>query len=157
MLVIFFVACFAVAVSGAWLTRASVLTWYPTIQKPSWNPPNWVFGPVWTTLYAMMAVAVWLVWQAPPQPQRTWALAVFCIQLALNFAWSPLFFRWHAIGAAAVEIVFLWLAIAVFIVLAWSVSRVAAALFVPYWLWVSFAAYLNYTIWTLNRLRGVAP
>ncbi len=156
MLLIFICLCFGVAATAAGLTRASVQGWYLTIQKPSWNPPNWVFGPVWSTLYLMMAIAAWLVWLAPPQPRRGLALAIFFLQLALNFLWSPLFFRWHAIGAAFAEILVLWCAIGAFAVLSWQVSRVAALLFLPYWLWVSFAAYLNYTIWILNRARGVA-
>ncbi len=156
-LAFFLLVCFAVAGTAAWLTRNSVNTWYPTIQKPAWNPPNWVFGPVWTVLYIMMAVAGWLVWQLEPQAPRGLLLAVFWGQLILNFLWSPLFFRWHAIGAAAVEIVLLWFAIGAFVLLAWSASRPAALLFLPYWLWVTFAAFLNFTIWKLNQQYGAGP
>ena len=153
-LVLFLAACFAVAGVAGWLTRAAVLTWYPTIAKPSWNPPNAAFAPVWTTLYILMAIAGWLVWLQPPGPARSRALLIFFVQLALNFAWSPLFFRFHQIGAAAAEIVLLWCAIGAFILFAWNVSRAAAWLFLPYLAWVSFAAFLNWTIWTLNRGRG---
>ncbi len=157
VLTLFLLACFAVAGTAAWLTRSSVNSWYPTIQKPSWNPPNWLFGPVWTVLYIMMAIAGWKVWQLQPGSLREFLLAIFWVQLFLNFLWSPLFFRFHAIGIAAVEIVFLWLAIGAFVICAWRGSPAAAFLFVPYWLWVSFAAFLNFTIWQLNRTTGGTP
>ncbi len=98
----------------------------------------------------MMAVAGWLVWQAEPASRRTLALSLFGIQLALNFLWSPLFFKLHQPGWAAVEIVLLWLAIGGFTVVAWGVSRAATFLFIPYWAWVTFATALNFAIWMLN-------
>jgi len=150
-LLAFLVLCFGVAGVAGWITRPEIGGWYAGIRKPAWNPPSWVFGPVWTALYAMMAVAGWLVWQAEPGPQRTRVLWLFAIQLALNFAWSPLFFNLHRTGLAAIEIMFLWAAIGAFTVMAWDASRTASLLFIPYWAWVSFAAVLNITIWRLNR------
>lgn len=146
----FLVLCFGVAFVASWMTRPEIGGWYAGIRKPAWNPPNWVFGPVWTTLYAMMAVAGWLAWLSPPGPQRTRVLSLFAVQLALNFVWSPVFFSLHRPDWAAGVIVLLWLAIGSFIVAAWPVSRWAAWLFVPYWLWVSFATALNFAIWKLN-------
>ena len=146
----FVVLCLAVAGVAGWLTRPEIGGWYASIRKPTWNPPSWVFGPVWTTLYVMMAVAGWLVWQVEPGSRRSLALSLFGIQLALNFIWSPLFFKLHQPGWAALEIVLLWLAIGGFTVVAWGVARAAAFLFIPYWAWVTFATALNFAIWMLN-------
>ncbi len=143
----FLVVTFAVAgISGA-STSGSVRTWYATVAKPTWNPPSWIFGPVWTALYAMMAVAAWLVWR-----RAGWggALAFFGFQLALNAAWSPLFFGLHRIDWALVDIVALWVTIVATTVAFCRVTPVAGWLFVPYLLWVSFATVLNFTIWRMN-------
>lgn len=126
--------------------------WYGSLQKPAWNPPSWVFGPVWTLLYLMIGIALWRLWCAGG---RRWsgassALAIFAGQLLLNGLWTPCFFGLHAIGLALVVIVLLWLAIIATIVSAWRHSRLAACLLVPYGLWVSFAAFLNFTLWRLN-------
>ena len=142
--------CFAVAgVSGKW-TAGEVQGWYRTLVRPGIAPPNWVFGPVWTLLYAMMAVAAWIVWQAAPSTPRTWGLVLFLVQLALNFAWSLIFFRQHALGASLVEIVLLWSAIGVTTLLFRQVSPAAAWIMAPYWAWVSFASLLNAEFWRLN-------
>jgi tryptophan-rich sensory protein len=142
--------CFAVAgVSGRW-TASEVAGWYRALVKPSISPPNWVFGPVWTLLYTLMAVAAWQVWLLPASPLRTWGLALFLAQLALNFAWTFLFFRQHEIGGALAELLVLWAAIgATTIVFGW-LSPSAAWLLAPYWAWVSFAAVLNTAYWRLN-------
>lgn len=124
--------------------------WYDALQKPSWNPPAWVFGPVWTVLYAAMGVAAWRVWRTP-DPRRRLALGVFVVQLALNAAWSWIFFGLHRMGLAFAEILVLWLLIAATTALFWRIDRLAGALFLPYWAWVSFAAVLNATLWQLNR------
>ena len=142
--------CFAVAgVSGKW-TASEVPGWYQTLVRPSIAPPNWVFGPVWTLLYALMAVAAWQVWQSAPSAMRTWGLALFLVQLALNFAWSWIFFRQHAIGAALAEVVLLWVLIGVTTLVFGRVAPVAAWLMAPYWAWVSFASLLNAAYWRLN-------
>jgi translocator protein len=121
---------------------------YASLVRPSWAPPSWLFGPVWTVLYASMAMSAWLVWRRVGL-DRT--LAPFAGQLLLNAAWTPLFFGAGAYGWALVDIVALWLAIAVTVVAFWRVSRPAAVLLVPYWLWVTFAAALNASILALNR------
>lgn len=145
------VVCEAVGLIGAVFTAPAIGGWYVALAKPALTPPGWVFGPVWTALYALMGVAAFLVWK------RGWrrrevriALAVFAVQLALNALWSFLFFGWHAPGIALVEIAFLWLAILATIVAFTRISRAAARLLVPYIAWVSFAAYLNYALWALN-------
>jgi tryptophan-rich sensory protein len=142
--------CFAVAgVSGRW-TATEIPGWYRTLARPAIAPPNWLFGPVWTLLYAMMAVAAWMVWESATSQWRTWGLALFVAQLALNFAWSLIFFRQHAIGVALVEVLFLWAAIGATTLVFHRVSPTAALLMAPYWTWVSFAALLNEEYWRLN-------
>ena len=137
--------------SGA-ATAGSVASWYPTLVKPSFTPPAWVFGPVWTVLYVMMGVAAFFVWKQGFGSQGVkLALAVFAVQLALNGLWSILFFGLHAPGWALVEIVLLWLAIGVTIWAFWRVTPTAGALLLPYWAWVSFATVLNASLWWLNR------
>jgi len=124
--------------------------WYAALTKPAWNPPNWIFGPVWTALYAMMAVSAWLVWQGSEGAVRRRALGWYAVQLVLNAAWTPLLFGLHFLGVAFAEILLLWVAIAATIAAFRRVSRVAAWLLVPYLAWVSFAAALNFTLWRLN-------
>ena len=148
------VASFVVCIGGG---AASGLAtppgdWYASLAKPAWTPPPWVFGPAWTLLYAMMAVAAWRLWRrrhARPRDSRR-ALAFFAVQLALNFAWTPVFFGMQRPDLALVVIVLLWVAIAATIVLAWKACRTAAALLVPYLAWVTFATALNTAIWRLN-------
>lgn len=147
-LVGFFALVFSVAALGGLATASSVGTWYASLAKPSWTPPPWLFGPAWTFLYATMAVAAWRVWR---RPARGRALGWFAAQLALNAAWSPVFFGLRQPGWGFALIVLLWLAIGGTLVASWRVSRLAGALFVPYWLWVSFAAALNFSVWQLNR------
>lgn len=140
----FVVLCFSAAAVGA-LTPPGA--WYEGLTKPSWNPPAWVFGPVWTLLYLAMATAAWRVWRTP---KPGLPLAVFGVQLVLNAAWSPIFFGAHALGWALVEILFLLLAILATTALFFRRDRWAGALFVPYVLWVAFASFLNATLWQLN-------
>jgi tryptophan-rich sensory protein len=121
--------------------------WYAGLAKPPFNPPNWIFAPVWTLLYIMVAVAGWRTWQRGP---RSAAMAVWFIQLALNFVWSPVFFGAHRIGAALAVIVALLATIIAFIVMAWPRDRFAALLFTPYAAWVGFATLLNGALWYLN-------
>ena len=138
-------------VAGSVFTRPSIPTWYAHLTKPSWSPPNWIFGPVWTALYAMMAIAAWLVWLRRGDTDVTMALVLFGVQLALNIAWSAIFFGLHRPGAAFVEILLLWLAILAATVEFSTIARPAAWLMVPYLVWVSFASLLNGTLWRLNH------
>ena len=124
--------------------------WYAGLHKPAWNPPDWIFGPVWTLLYMMMAVAAWLVWRDGGWKKQGRALGLFLLQWLLNALWTPLFFGMHRSGLALVEIIALWLALAVTLRSFWRVKKTAGVLLVPYLVWVSFAAVLNFTIWRLN-------
>jgi len=126
--------------------------WYGQLHKPWFNPPNWIFGPVWTILYVLMGVALFLVWQKGLNRRAARiGLVLFAVQLALNSLWTPLFFGWHWIAAALVDITFLWLAILATIVAFHRTSLPAAVCLYPYLGWVSFAAVLNAVIWHLNR------
>jgi tryptophan-rich sensory protein len=145
--------CFAVAgVSGSWTAR-EISGWFRTLTRPSIAPPDWLFGPVWTLLYALMALAAWQVWLLPASTLRSWGLALFLAQLALNFAWTWIFFRSHAIGFALAEVVVLWAAIGATTLVFSQVAPAAAWLMAPYWAWVSFAAVLNAAYWRLNEVR----
>jgi translocator protein len=146
----FLALCFGVAALGSVFTSSAMPEWYMSLEKPAFNPPSWVFGPVWTVLYAMMAVAAWLVWREAGFDGATAALSLFFVQLALNLAWSGIFFGLREPGWALVEIVVLWAAILGTIVLFFRHSSLAGWLLVPYLLWVSFAAVLNAAIWRLN-------
>ncbi|MDO8585285.1 MAG: TspO/MBR family protein [bacterium] len=148
-------------VIGALYTTPAIQSgWYAGLIKPAINPPAWVFGPAWTTLYALMGISLFLIWKEHSsilqnvRMFRIWKIgvAVFFIQLALNTLWSVIFFRLHLLGGAFIEIIFLWLAILVTIIAFAKISRPAAYLLLPYILWVAFAAYLNYSIWALNVL-----
>ncbi len=134
-----------------WTTPAITSGWYANLAKPEFSPPNWIFAPVWTTLFAMMGVAVFLVWKKDfGRKSVKIALATFLVQLMLNIGWSAIFFGKQSIGGALIEIIFLWLAIFATILSFAKISRSAAWLLAPYILWVSFAGYLNFAIWTLN-------
>lgn len=136
---------------GSVFTVSSVASWYPGLVKPAVNPPAWVFGPVWAVLYALMGIAAFLVWKKGLERRDVKiALGIFLGQLVLNTLWSIIFFGLRSPGGALVEIAFLWLAILATIIAFAKISRPAAWLLAPYILWVSFAAYLNYSIWILN-------
>ena len=139
--------CFAAASLGAVFMPGE---WYAALKKPAWNPPGWVFGPVWSALYTMMAVAAWLVWRQGGWGKQRKPLLMFLAQLALNAFWTPLFFGLHQPGVAFAEIILLWLAILATLLAFWPVNRAAFWLLVPYLAWVSFAAVLNGTLWRLN-------
>ena len=142
---------FAAAAVGAPFTARATNTWYVEIERPAWTPPNWVFGPVWTMLYLLMAVAVWLVWREGGFATHGKALTLFVVQLVLNAAWTPIFFGARWFGVACIEIVLLWLAILLSTVAFVRIRPVAGWLLVPYLLWVSYASTLNAGIWWLNR------
>ena len=132
---------------GSYFTTPNIAGWYSTLIKPAFNPPNWVFGPVWTLLYIMMGLSFYLIWSKGFHKKAT---AVFLIQLALNSLWSILFFGLQNPFLAFVEIFFLWIAIVATIYFFYKIDKRAAYLMIPYILWVSFAAFLNYSVWILN-------
>lgn len=142
---IVFLALVAVA---AW-TGATFLPgpFYAALTKPVWTPPDWLFPPVWTALYVMIGLAGWIVWRAQGLGTALW---LWLVQLALNMAWSWVMFGRKQIDVALFDIAALWVVILAFIIVAWPVRRSAALLFVPYFLWVSYAAALNFELWRLN-------
>jgi tryptophan-rich sensory protein len=145
-------ACELAGIIGSVFTTPSIPGWYAGIAKPSFNPPNWIFGPVWTLLYALMGLAAYLVYEKGfKRPEVKKALAVFAAQLLLNALWSIVFFGAHMILGAAVVIVLLWAMILATILLFTKISKTAAYLLVPYILWVTFAAVLNVSFYVLNR------
>lgn len=141
----------AVGGIAGFVTRPEIGGWYQTIQKPMWQPPNWLFGPVWTTLYLMMGIAFFLVWKADVSKEaKKQALTLWGLQLLFNFLWSFIFFNRHQIGLALADIIVLWLFILLTIFSFARISQAAAWLLVPYISWVSFAGLLNLAIYTLN-------
>ena len=141
------VVCLSTAATGIFV---SIDGWYAALHKPTWNPPGWIFGPVWTVLYLMMGVAAWLVWREGGWKSRLRPLGLFLGQLLLNAIWTPVFFGMHQIGLALADITLLWLSLAATLIAFWRVSRPAGLLLVPYLAWVSFAAFLNFTLWRMN-------
>ena len=146
----FVVVCFTAAGIGSLVTNSSVKTWYAELHRPAWTPPNWIFGPVWTALYLMMAISAWLVWREWSWSASRFALTLFGIQLALNILWSIVFFGWRKPGPAFGEILLLWMMIIATAVAFYPLSLLAAWLLLPYIAWVAFASYLNFLIWQMN-------
>ncbi|ACB74971.1 TspO/MBR family protein [Opitutus terrae] len=136
---------------GAIATATSVHTWYPTLQKPAWTPPNWLFGPAWTLLYILMSIAAWRVWRVGGEADARHTSRLFAAQLALNALWSVLFFGLHRPGLALVEVIVLWLVLIRIYVRFRAADRIAGWLWLPYLLWVSYATLLNAAVWELNR------
>lgn len=160
----FFKLVIAIAISelagiiSSIFTISAIPSWYETLQKPTLNPPSWVFGSVWIILYLLMGVAAFLVWSHLniSSQKRRWAIGIFGFQLVLNTLWSIIFFVLHSLGAAFIEIILLWFAIIATMVIFYRISKLAAYLFVPYIFWVSFAGYLNFSIWQLsNNLKQI--
>ncbi|HEY2859290.1 MAG TPA: TspO/MBR family protein [Terracidiphilus sp.] len=150
-LLIFWIAlCQAVGLLGGRWTAPEISGWYATLRKPSFNPPSWIFAPVWTTLYLLMAIAAWRIEQTSASPLRTIALSLFAAQLILNLLWSWIFFRRHAIRAALAELIILWVAIAATTAVFGRLDTVAAWLLAPYLAWTAFATVLNASIQRLN-------
>ena len=142
--------CLLVSAAGGAVTATSVDTWYKALAKPTFNPPDWVFAPVWTTLYFLMGVSGWRIWRRRASRATRGALALFGLQLFLNFAWSVLFFGFQRIDLALIDIVILFVAIVANMILFWRIERLATLLLVPYAAWVVFAIVLNVSIWLLN-------
>ena len=146
----FVAVCFTAAALGSMFTTPEIAGWYAHLNKPQWTPPNWVFGPVWSTLYLMMAVAAWLVWREHGLRGAVLPLALFAAQLLLNTLWSIIFFGLHRVGLAFFDIALLWGAILVTMMAFWRVVPLAGWLMLPYLLWVAYASALNFTIWRMN-------
>jgi tryptophan-rich sensory protein len=147
LLVVF---CEVVGLLGAVFTIPSITGWYVHLNKPPFNPPNWIFGPVWTMLYLLMGVSLFLVLEKKLKKQKNFLLALFFFQLLLNFLWSVIFFGWHMPLLAMVDIILLWISIALLIIDFWKFSKPAAIILIPYLLWVSFASILNLFVAFLN-------
>jgi tryptophan-rich sensory protein len=148
-LIVWLALCFAAAGVGGFAS-INAASFYGQLIQPTWSPPGWLFGPVWSVLYTMMGVAAWLVWRQYGMRLARTAFIVFVVQLALNALWTWLFFTWHLGAIALIEILALWALIATTIVLFWPLNRLAAMLLVPYLAWVSFASALNLALWKLN-------
>jgi translocator protein len=146
-IIISLVICLGVGGFSGFLTADAIQNYYLALNKPSWNPPNGIFAPVWTTLYIMMGVAAGIIWHKSGNKK---ALTFFGIQLILNFFWSLIFFKWESPRFALIEIVFMLTAIFLTIISFKKINKTAAYLMVPYACWVSFATFLNFTIWRLN-------
>lgn len=148
------VVCFAAAALGSRATVPALREWYPSLQKPTWNPPNWVFGPVWTVLYVAMAVSVWIVWRSGADVGI--AFGLFALQLGLNVAWSVVFFGGRNVTGGRSVIIALWLAVAATLLDFWSIDGISGALLAPYLAWVTFAALLNAAFAKLNSRSTAA-
>jgi benzodiazapine receptor len=138
------------AIAGMF-TSQSVPEWYATLNRPSFNPPNWIFGPVWTSLYILMGISFFLIWKQEASKVRNRAILIFLLQLLLNFAWSFIFFFFNLIGLALVEIILLWISIVMMLVVFYKIKPVASYINIPYLLWVTFATVLNASYYILNR------
>lgn len=149
-LVGFLVVCLGAGGFGVMVTTPEIDGWYRTLDKPVWNPPDAVFGPVWTTLSVTMAIAAWLVWRVECFAAARPALTLFAVQLVLNVAWSWVFFCMHQLGRAFVGIVLRWLAIVATTVAFFRYLKIAGRLMVPYLAWVSLARMLRFSIWSMN-------
>lgn len=151
-LVVCLVLCYGIAAVGALTTASSVATWYATLAKPAWTPPNIVFPIAWNILYALMALSLWLLWdRSEAGALRTRAITLFLVQLALNAIWSPVFFGARAIWSGLAVLLLLIVVVILTIRAAWPVHRTAAALLLPYLLWISYASTLNAGIGIMNR------
>ncbi len=150
-LIIAILICEAIGFTSGLIGSAAMNSWFDKLQKPSWNPPAYLFAPVWTLLYALMGIAIWLIWKnETPEANKRSAYFAFALQLFLNFWWSIIFFKLQSPFFALIEILLMLLAILLTIFHFSKISKTAGWLLVPYVLWVSFASVLNYTIWSLN-------
>jgi benzodiazapine receptor len=138
------------AIAGLF-TAEAVPEWYETLNRPPFNPPNWLFGPVWTTLYILLGISLFLIWKQSASKERNLAILVFLLQQALNFGWSFIFFYFNMIGFALIEIILLWISIIIMLVLFYKIKPMAAYINIPYLIWVTFATILNASYYLLNR------
>lgn len=149
-LLFFIFLCLIVEIFASYWTNQTVATWYPDLNKPFWTPPKWLFGPVWTILYTLIAISGWLIYKAEPSDRRTIALAFYGGQLFLNFIWSFFFFSLMNPILGLIDIILLIMLIILTIISAWHVRQLASVLLIPYLIWVIYATTLNAGIWLLN-------
>lgn len=151
-LIISILICETTGITSGLIANTGMNAWFDALNKPSWNPPAFLFAPVWTFLYLLMGISLWLIWKsAAPVPQKSNAIILFSLQLFLNFWWSIIFFKFHSPAVALVDIILMLILILLTIISFSKLSKPAAWLLVPYIVWVSFATILNYTIWVLNK------
>ena len=151
-LIIAILICESTGILSGLIANTGMNPWFDALNKPSWNPPAFLFAPVWTLLYLLMGISLWLIWKSnTPAPQKINAIILFALQLFLNFWWSIIFFNFHSPAFALVNIILMLILILLTIISFSKHSKPAAWLLVPYMAWVSFAAILNYTIWVLNK------
>ena len=149
-LIVALVVPLSIGAFAGMFTSEAIPGWYASLNRPSFNPPNWIFGPVWTTLYLLMGVSLFIIWKQEKSKERNRAILTFFVQLVLNFAWSFIFFYFNFIGLALVEISLLWLCIILMLVQFYKIKPLAAYLNIPYLMWVSFASALNLSYYLLN-------
>jgi translocator protein len=135
---------------AGYATTQNIPTWYAFLSKPNFTPPNYLFGPVWTSLYIMMGIASYLIWKSNNLLKKR-ALILYIVQLTLNFSWSFVFFYFHQLGGAMIVIVLMWLFILFTIISFFKINKISAYLLIPYLLWVSYASALNYAVWQMNE------
>lgn len=151
-LAVSWIIVFVAAAIGSVSTSSQITTWYTTLAKPAWTPPNWIFGPVWTTLYILMGIALFLVWrQGLDRRDVQFAILIFAVQLILNTLWSVVFFGMQSIFGGFIIILILWIAILANIIAFYMISKPAGLILIPYIIWVSIASYLNYSVYLLNH------
>jgi benzodiazapine receptor len=154
--VISIILCQSAGLLGSFFTIPAIPTWYATLNKPVFSPPNWLFSPVWISLYTLMGISLFMVWnKAEKRPYHRKALTFFFIQLALNALWSVFFFGLQSPWAGLIEMAFLWSALVMTIYYFFKLSQWAGILLLPYLVWVSFAFVLNFSLWVLNRQQGI--
>lgn len=150
-LIISIVLPLALGAIAGMFTSQSVPEWYETLNRPTFNPPNWIFGPVWSTLYVIMGISLFLIWKQEVSKERNFAILIFLIQLLLNFGWSFIFFYFNMIGFALIEIILLWFSIIIMLLLFYKIKPIASYINIPYLLWVTFATVLNASYYFLNK------
>lgn len=149
-LIISVIVCQFAGIIGTFFTRKNITIWFSNLNKPDFNPPDWVFAPVWIALYFLMGISFYLIWNAENNPATKTAIIIFILQLVLNSLWTIIFFGLKSPGIAFLEIIVLWIFILICIVHFYPISITASVLLIPYLVWVSFASILNYSIWKLN-------
>jgi tryptophan-rich sensory protein len=150
-LIISILVVFVAGSIGTLATISELTTWYTALTKPTWTPPNWTFGPIWSTLYVLMGIALFLVWrQGLERKDVKYAILIFAVQIILNVLWSVVFFGMHSIFGGFILILILWIAIFANIIAFYVISKPAGLLLIPYLIWVSIASYLNYSVYLLN-------